>query len=138
MSNGHFLFTLLSGCSIKSTYIPVQFNRQQHMFNCNKTVLNTCNNNIWTLCYFIYILSFTRVQLEFNSHLTGDPRSTEIADDNSPIKQYIFALSIIDVCNRPVSTLVFPGQLFSVVQPIVDGLVYIIWVTHQVYCGLKH
>ena len=35
---------------------------------------------------FIY-LSFTRVQLEFNSHLTGDPRSTEITDDNSPSGQ---------------------------------------------------
>ena len=32
---------------------------------------------------FIF-LSFTRVRLEFNSHLTGDPRSTEITDDNSP------------------------------------------------------
>ena len=31
---------------------------------------------------FIF-LSFIRVQLEFNSHLTGDPQSTEIADDNS-------------------------------------------------------
>ena len=77
-----FYFPYLRGCSIKSTYIPVQFNRQQNIFPCNKMVLNTFNNNIWTLCYFIYILSFTRVQLEFNSHLTGDPRSTEIADDN--------------------------------------------------------
>ena len=34
------------------------------------------------LILFIF-LSFTGVQLEFNSHLTGDPRSIEIADDNS-------------------------------------------------------
>ena len=34
------------------------------------------------LILFIF-LSFTGVQLEFNSHLTGNPRSTEITDDNS-------------------------------------------------------
>ena len=31
-------------------------------------------------CYFIYICHL----VEFNSHLTGDPRSTEIGNDNSP------------------------------------------------------
>ena len=29
-------------------------------------------------------MPFTRVQLEFNSHLTGNPRSTEITNDYSP------------------------------------------------------
>ena len=32
---------------------------------------------------FIFV-SFTRVQLELSSHLTGDPRSTEITNDYSP------------------------------------------------------
>ena len=47
-------------------------------------LLNTFNCNIWTLCYFIYVFVIYSVQLEFNSHLTDDPRSTEITDDNSP------------------------------------------------------
>ena len=40
---------------------------------------------------FIFV-SFTRVQLEFNSHLTGDPRFTEIANDYSPSKNALFVL----------------------------------------------
>ena len=66
MSNGGFYLPYLRGCSIKGTYVPVQFNRQQNMLFC------------------LYFLSFSRVQLKFNSHLTGNPRSTEIAGDNSP------------------------------------------------------
>ena len=39
----------------------------------------------WTLLFTLYLCHLrTRVQLEFNSHLTGDPRSTEIANDYSP------------------------------------------------------
>ena len=34
-------------------------------------------------CYFIFFLYLCHL-LEFNSHLTGDPRSTEIANDYSP------------------------------------------------------
>ena len=36
-----FLFPYLRGCSIMCSYIPVQFNRQQNIFPCNKMVLNT-------------------------------------------------------------------------------------------------
>ena len=38
------------------------------------------NDNIWTLLFCLYLCNL----LEFNSRLTGDPRSTEIANDNSP------------------------------------------------------
>ena len=36
-----FLFPYLRGCSIMCSYIPVQFNRQQNIFPCNRMVLNT-------------------------------------------------------------------------------------------------
>ena len=69
------------------SYIPVQFNRQQNIFPCNKMVLNTSMADplmtIFGHYYFIYIVSFTRVQLEFNSHLTSERRSTEITVDYS-------------------------------------------------------
>ena len=35
---------------------------------------------------------FTRIQLQFNTHLTGDPRSVEIADDDSPTFAYSLCL----------------------------------------------
>ena len=38
------------------------------------------NDNIWTLLFYLYLCHL----LEFNSHLTGDPRSTEITNDYSP------------------------------------------------------
>ena len=37
------------------------------------------NDNIWTLLFYLYLCHL----LEFNSHLTGYPRSTEITNDYS-------------------------------------------------------
>ena len=54
-----FLFPYLRGCSIMCSYIPVQFNRQQNIFPCNKMVLNTSMADpLMTISghyYFIYI-----------------------------------------------------------------------------------
>ena len=47
-------------------------------------------DNIWTLIFDLYLCHL----LEFNSDLTGDPRSTEIAYDYSP--NSIVGSSIID------------------------------------------
>ena len=63
-----FYFPDLRDCFIKCSYISVR----------NGGFLN---DNIWTLLFYLYLCHL----LEFNSHLTGDPRSTEITNDYSPI-----------------------------------------------------
>ena len=73
-----FYLPYVLGWSIKCTDISAQFNQQQNIFPCNKMAIFG-----HYVILFIF-LSFTRVQLEFNLHLTGDPWSTEIDDDNSP------------------------------------------------------
>ena len=72
---------------------PVQFNRQQNIFPCNKMVVSTkyvnggsVDDNIWTLLFYLYLCHL----LEFNSHLTSERRSTEITDDYSSSQIYRF------------------------------------------------
>ena len=62
-----FYFPDLRGCSIKCSYISVRNG-------------GSLNDNIWTFLFYLYLCDL----LEFNSHLTGDPRSTEITNDYSP------------------------------------------------------
>ena len=92
MSNDRFFyFPYLRGCSIKCSYISAQFNREQNLFPCNKMVRNTLMADplmtIFRHCYFIKFYDLFHL-LEFNSHLTGERRSTEIANDNSSNEYY--------------------------------------------------
>ena len=62
---------------------------------------------------FIF-LSFTRVELEFISHLTGDPRPTEIAADNIP-SCHISKASFFGFFRVHPLVITAPPQLFSII-----------------------
>ena len=46
----------------------------------NTSVSDPLRQYLDIMLFYLYFCHL----LEFNSHLTGDPRSTKIADDNSP------------------------------------------------------
>ena len=52
----------------------------QRFFISEHIIGGSLDDNIWTLLVYLYLCHL----LEFNSHLTGDPQSTEFANDNSP------------------------------------------------------
>ena len=43
------------------------------------------DDNIWTLLFYLYLCHV----FEFNPHLTGERRSTEIANDNSSSNEQV-------------------------------------------------
>ena len=76
------------------TYIPVHFKWQKIFFLAIKRYLTQLV--IIFLFFLFYFCVFTRVQVEFNSFLTNDPRSAKIADDPSTTVQllHIFYLAV--------------------------------------------
>ena len=65
------------------TYIPAHFKWQKKIFSCKKRYLTQLVIIFGFFLFYFYFCVFTRVQLEFNSFLTNDPRSAKIADDPS-------------------------------------------------------
>ena len=70
-------------------------------------------------CYFIYILCHL---LEFNSHLTGDPRSTEITNDYSPSQQNKVQAILLTVITALIICMMFIHTGYLLLPHVTDVL----------------